>query len=136
MDLLLRIARSKPGRLIIGWIFAHMSFVIPVKRLRENKKLLAFRHPVPSYPVHILMVPKKNIGSLVELKEEDDEFIMEVFRITRSLVEELDLADTGYRLILNGGKYQDVPQLHFHLISGDPVSHDPNAASPGAKDDA
>jgi histidine triad (HIT) family protein len=136
MDLLLRIARSKPGRLIIGWIFAHMSFVIPVKRLRETTKLLAFHHPLPSYPVHILMVPKKNIGSLVELNEEDDEFIMEVFRIARSLVEELDLADTGYRLMLNGGKYQDIPQLHFHLISGDPVSQDTITASPGAKDDA
>ncbi len=119
MDLIVKIARSQLGRLIIGWVFTHMSFVIPVNRLRETKTLLAFHHPVPSYPVHILMVPKKSIPGLSELKEEDNDFLAEVFRTTQSLVGELELAETGYRLILNGGKYQEVPHLHFHLISGE-----------------
>jgi histidine triad (HIT) family protein len=136
MDLFFRIARSKPGRLIIGWIFTHMSFIIPVKRLRETKKLVAFHHPAPIYPVHILLVPKKNIGNLVELEDEDDDYLKEVFQIARSLVVELDLAETGYRLILNGGKYQDIPQLHFHLISGEPYHQDRIAANPNVNDKA
>jgi len=119
MHYLLSLARSWPSRLIIGWIFAHMSFAIPVNRLHDTKTLLAFRHPRPSYPIHILLVPKKAIGSLSDLQPEDGDFLAEVIRVTQELVKDLDLAASGYRLIVNGGEYQDVPQLHFHLIAGD-----------------
>lgn len=113
------IARSFIGRFIIGFIFTHMSFAIPVKRLRETDTLLAFRHPRPSHPVHILFVPKKAIKSLSDIQPEDETFLIEVFRISQELVTELGLTNSGYRLIVNGGKYQDVPQLHFHLVSDD-----------------
>ena len=51
----------------IGWIFTHMSYAIPVKRLRETKTLMVFYHPKPSYPFHVLLVPKKAVASLKEL---------------------------------------------------------------------
>jgi len=122
MQLLFYLARSSFGHLLVGWIFAHMSFAIPVNRLRDTDTLLAFHHPKPSYPVHILLVPKKAIGSLADLQPEDNPFLMEVFSVTQELIEELDLTTSGYRLIVNGGEYQDVPQLHFHLISGNQVT--------------
>jgi len=99
-----------------------MSFVIPVKRLRETRTLMAFHHPQPGYAVHILIVPKRAISSLADLTEADGDFLMELFECVRSLVIELKLDQAGYRLIANGGKYQDIQQLHFHLISGDPLS--------------
>jgi histidine triad (HIT) family protein len=117
VGLIVKIAASQLGGRILAWIFSHMSFILPVKRLRETGNLLAFRHPSPSYPVHILIVPKKKIFDLFELEEEDNNFLVEVFRATQSLVEELGLSESGYRLILNGGKYQEFPHLHFHLIS-------------------
>jgi len=110
--------QTKIGGLLVGWIFAHMSFILPIKRLHETETLLVFKHPKPSYPVHILIVPKKAIGNLADLNEEDNEFLLDVFRIAKSLVEELGINQTGYRLILNGGEFQEVPQLHFHLVSG------------------
>lgn len=113
------IAHSAVGRLFIGWSFAHMSFAIPVNRLYESATTLAFHHPRPGYPIHILLVPKKAIPALADLKEEDSAFLQDVIRAVQFLVEDLELGDKGYRLILNGGQYQDVPQLHFHLISGD-----------------
>jgi histidine triad (HIT) family protein len=112
------ITRSWIGRLFTGWIFSHMSFVIPVYRLRETETLLAFHHPKPSYPVHILLVPKKSIRSLMDLTEFDNNFLIEVFHTAQSLVDELNLTEFGYRLILNGGEYQEIPHLHFHLVSG------------------
>jgi histidine triad (HIT) family protein len=101
-----------------------MSFAIPVNRLHETPTLLAFHHPKPSYAVHILLVPKKAIGSLMDLQPEDRDFLVDVFQITGQLVKELDLTEQGFRLIVNGGEYQDVPQLHFHLISGENKSVD------------
>ncbi len=119
---MLRLARSHLGRYLIGYLFAHMSFALPVKRLRETSTLLAFHHPSPSYPVHILLVPKKAITSLAELNQAGDEFVArflaDLLHCVQELVQELALEQAGYRLVVNGGKYQDVPQLHFHLISG------------------
>lgn len=122
MSLFVLFTRSWIGRLLIGWIFSRMSFAIPVDRLRETQSLLAFFHPRPSYAVHILLVPKKAIGSLEDLSPDDSIFLAEVFRTTQELVKELNLAASGFRLIVNGGEFQDVPQLHFHLISGERVS--------------
>ena len=119
MRFLYALACSSVGSRIIGWIFTYMSFAIPVDRLYESKALLAFHHPRPSYPIHILFVPKKAIRSLSDLRPEDNGFLVEVFGTVQRLVKELDLAASGYRLIVNGGEFQDVPQLHFHLVVGD-----------------
>lgn len=100
---------------LIGWIFAHLSFAIPVKRLRETESLMAIYHPKPSYPFHILLVPKKAVKSLMEIDASDSAFLTDLYSTVQSLVEEFHL--TAYRLIVNGGGYQDFPQLHFHLIS-------------------
>jgi len=116
---MLRLARSPLARYFIGWLFAHMSIALPVQRLRETERLLAFYHPRPSYPVHILLVPKKAIASLGELTAQDRDLLPELIECVQSLVAELGLEEAGYRLIVNGGKYQDVPQLHFHLVSGE-----------------
>ena len=95
-----------------------MSFALPVDRLRETSTLLAFYHPRPSYPLHILLVPKKSIATLAELDPAADaDFLADLYSTAQSLVEQFQLTQSGYRLIVNGGKYQDFPYLHFHLIS-------------------
>ena len=92
-----------------------MSFVIPVKRLRETEMLMAFHHPKPSYAFHVLFLPKKVIPSLKEFDPTDTTFLTDLYSTVQSLVDEFQLP--AYRLILNGGEYQDFPQLHFHLVS-------------------
>lgn len=102
-------------RRFIGWMFTNMSFAIPAKRLRETDTLMAFFHPKPSYPFHVLLVPKKAVVSLKELDCTDTVFLSDLYSTIQSLVDEFQLP--AYRLIVNGGEYQDFPQLHFHLIS-------------------
>jgi histidine triad (HIT) family protein len=100
---------------LIGWMFTHMSFAIPVKRLRETKTLMAFHHPKPSYPFHVLLVPKKAILSLKEFDVTDTGFLTDLYSTVQNLVSDFQLP--AYRLIVNGGEYQDFPQLHFHLVA-------------------
>lgn len=102
-------------RALIGWMFEHMSFAIPVQRLRESDTLIAFHHPKPSYPFHALLVPKKAVTSLADLDPKDAAFLTDLYSTVQSLVEEFKLP--AYRLIVNGGEFQDFPQLHFHLIA-------------------
>ncbi len=95
-----------------------MSFALPLDRLRETSTLLAFTHPRPAYPLHILLVPKKPIATLADLDPTaDSDFLTDLYATVQGLVEQFQLAQGGYRLIVNGGKYQDFPYLHFHLVS-------------------
>jgi histidine triad (HIT) family protein len=110
---------------LLAWVLTHMSFLIPAKRLRETDTLLAFHHPKPSYPFHVILVPKKELHSLTDL-EPDDPFLADLIRTVQSLVAEYQLP--AYRLIVNGGEYQEFPLLHFHLVSAfqtsDPLAPD------------
>jgi histidine triad (HIT) family protein len=115
-----RLARSKFGGRLTSLAFTKMDFLIPVKRLRDTPTLLAFHHPKPAYPLHILIVPKREIASLQDLSPADQGLLFEMFQTAQSLVAEFNLDSAGYRLVINGGKNQDIPLLHFHLISDQP----------------
>ena len=117
--LLFSVAKSRVGTLITGWSFAHLSAFIPVDKLYETEWVVAFRHPKPSYPTHILIVPKRQIQSLLALTEADLPVLGEVVKTTQHLARTLALEEKGFRLIVNGGAYQDVRQIHWHLVSGE-----------------
>jgi histidine triad (HIT) family protein len=117
ITLILRLSRTRPGRAATGWVFAHMSQFLPVDRLAETGTLIAFRHPQPAYPFHVLIVPKKQVASLDALDPADSDFLSDLFTTVQGFVKHFDLGAGGYRLIVNGGKFQDFPQLHFHLVS-------------------
>lgn len=110
------VLRNKWVARFVRWMFSRMSFAIPVRRLRETDTLMAFHHPKPAYPFHVLIVPKKAVASLMEIDSTDAAFLADLYAAVQSLVDEFKLP--AYRLIVNGGEYQDFPQLHFHLISG------------------
>ena len=111
------LARSSLVGWMVSWLFTHMSFVIPVERLHETDTLIAFHHPQPSHPVHILLVPKRKLPSLMAVTAADANFFADLYQTVQKLVTELNLEEIGYSLVVNGGAYQDVPHLHFHLIS-------------------
>jgi histidine triad (HIT) family protein len=118
-SLLFTLARSRLGRSLVGFLFTYMSFALPLNRLRETPTLVAFHHPRPTYPIHILLVPKRPLANLMALTPADQDFLADLVQTVQSLVTEFDLEKDGYRLISNGGRYQDIPHLHFHLVSGE-----------------
>jgi histidine triad (HIT) family protein len=111
------IAKTWLGGLLLHWVFPYFRFLIPGKKLVETDTILAFHHPSPSYPLHIIIVPKASLNSLADLPSDDLAFETALFQAINILVEELDLKSCGYRLIANGGSNQEVNHLHFHLIS-------------------
>lgn len=120
---LFNLLRSPAGRRMFRWLtawgFIYMSFAIPVKRLRETPTVMAFLHPQPAYPLHILLVPKRPVASFITLDSSASDLLTELVQIAQSLIVEFHLEQHGYRLIVNGGPHQDFPHLHIHLISED-----------------
>jgi len=110
-----RLLRTPLLARIFVWMAAHMSFALPVRRLRETATLIAFHHPRPSYPLHIVLLPKRNIPDLNGLAPDDAPFLVDLFQTVQSLLAEFQ--PPAYRLVANGGRYQDFPQLHFHLVA-------------------
>lgn len=119
--LLFSLAKSPVGDLIVGTAFGRLSGLLPVTRVKETDKVIAFWHPKPFWKKHILLVPKKAIKSLTGLKEEDYAYIMEIYRVAKEIVEEFNWVDTGYTILANGGARQEVNQVHFHLCSGEEI---------------
>ena len=100
-----------------GFVFTYMSFILPVQYLYKGETVLAFHHPRPAYPFHVLLVSKQPRRNLMALSPQDSLFLHELMEAVQKLVQEFHLEEKGYRLICNGGPYQDIPHLHFHLIT-------------------
>ena len=94
---------------------------LPIERIAETHTVLAFHHPQPAYAVHILIVPKKTIHDLLSFTDDTMIYARDALLMAQRLIRQLSLDEAGYRLIVNGGEYQDVKQVHFHLISGPPL---------------
>ena len=115
--LLYQFAKTGLGGLILGWVFAYFSFAIPSERLTETDSLIAFHHPSPSYPLHILIVPKGKYKSILDLPPNDPTFLIDLFSVVKNLVQRFNLESKSYRIVVNGGEVQEVNHLHFHLYS-------------------
>jgi len=89
-----------------------------VKKVIETDKVLAYYHTKPSYQSHIVVIPKKHISSLITLDEEDDELLLELLSVVKS-VAKLTVEQYGAcRVITNLGEYQDSKHLHWHVVFG------------------
>ena len=91
---------------------------IDIKKEIETETVLAYHHTKPNWDFHVVLIPKKHVRRLVEL--EDTAVIAELFTIARELVKKYNLHETNYKIITNGGSFQDSQHLHFHLVSGKP----------------
>ncbi len=91
---------------------------IPKEFLYESDFLVAFPDINPSADKHILIVPKQHIPSIENLGSDHGEMLTEVYKVVNKLVLDLNLKEDLYRVVVNGGKAQHVPHLHFHLLGG------------------
>jgi len=113
----LQVARWRPARPLVAFIFKTMLPFMPFERLVENDHWMAFNHPQPDYPLHILILPRKFLASIEDVSAEDLEFHNDFYEIVQALIAEFELNCRGYRLITNGGPNQQIPYWHWHLIS-------------------
>lgn len=93
----------------------------PVQKVTETDLILAFYHTRPFYPLHIVVIPKRHIESLITLDPNEHALILELFGIIRQIASEVVAERGACRVVTNIGDYQDSKHLHFHIISGDMI---------------
>jgi histidine triad (HIT) family protein len=84
----------------------------------ESETLVVFDDINPSARIHILIVPKEHIGGIKDLSNAHGDLLAEIYQVANKLVAEKNLENDLYRVVVNGGKAQHVPHLHFHLLGG------------------
>lgn len=93
---------------------------IPTEKVYETEEILAFKDIHPAAPIHILVVPKKHISMLTDLKPEDEALIGKIYTTINKIAEQEGFKKQGYRVIANCGKDsgQEVMHIHFHVLGG------------------
>lgn len=91
---------------------------IPAQIVLEDDDLLAFHDVDPKAPVHVLIVPKRNIPRLAETTTEDQVLLGKLLLAARAVAEQLDLLSSGFRVVINNGPDagESVPHLHVHVL--------------------
>ena len=93
---------------------------IPADIVYEDDLVLAFRDIVPQAPVHILIIPKKEIATVNDVSAENEQALGRLFTVAARIASDEGIAENGYRLIVNcnedGG--QEVFHLHMHILGG------------------
>lgn len=91
-----------------------------VKKVVETDAVLAYHHTRPYWPVHIVVIPKRHIGSLLDLEGRDDPLLLELMAVVKTVAAQVVAEHGGCRVVTNLGKYQDSQHLHWHVGAGEP----------------
>ena len=93
---------------------------IPAEIVYEDNEIIAFNDINPQAPIHLLIVPKKEIKTLNDLEIDDKEIIGKMFLTAKKLAVKLNIDKTGYRTVFNCNEHggQTVFHIHLHLLGG------------------
>lgn len=92
----------------------------PAEIVVEEEDWLAIKDIHPAAPVHILIIPKKHLEGIGDIKEGDEKLVGQLFVAANKVASMVGLRENGFRLIVNQGEHggQLVPHLHIHLLGG------------------
>jgi histidine triad (HIT) family protein len=93
----------------------------------QDNSVVAFKDVNPRAPVHLLIVPRKHISTLLDLQQEDKPLIGDIFSAANQLARDQGISTGGFRVVVNcgPGAGQTVFHLHFHLLGGRPMAWPP-----------
>jgi len=93
---------------------------IPGDRVYEDDKVIAINDIDPKAPVHILIIPKEHIKSIMEVGKDKKDILFHILKVAAQLASEKGISDKGFRIVNNCGEEggQTVEHIHFHLLGG------------------
>lgn len=93
----------------------------------QDESIVAFRDINPKAPVHILIVPRKHIATLLDLEQGDKKLMGDIFYAAARLAKDKGISEDGFRVVLNcgPGAGQSVYHIHIHLLGGRPLTWPP-----------
>lgn len=93
---------------------------IPAKIVYEDELSLAFHDLNGQAPIHVLVIPKRQIDSLNEASVDDANLLGHLQIVIQKVARMLDIHESGYRVVMNCGRDggQSVGHIHYHVLGG------------------
>jgi histidine triad (HIT) family protein len=93
---------------------------VDVEIVKETESVLAFHHTTPHWPVHVVVVCKQHVPSLLHLEHG---LALEVLDVVKEVAATVESEHGACRVLTNLGSYQDSKHLHIHVSSGTPLNN-------------
>lgn len=93
---------------------------IPAEIVFEDETVIAFKDIKPIASVHIVIIPKKHLASIVDIKEKDIFLMGKLIITAKKIADDLKISEKGYKLLIRVGRGggQEIDHIHLHLLSG------------------
>jgi len=93
---------------------------IPAKIVYQDDQVIAIEDIAPQAPHHLLIIPRKHVPTVLDLKPEDNALIGHVHQVAAQIAQDRGFAAEGFRVVVNcnEGAGQSVWHIHFHLLGG------------------
>ena len=92
---------------------------IPARTTYEDDELIVFHDIHPAAPIHLLIVPRRHVGSLLDVESDDQALLGKMLLLAPRVAREQGAAD-GFRVVVNNGPGggQEIFHLHLHVLGG------------------
>ena len=92
---------------------------IPADIVYEDELCLAFKDINPQAPIHILVIPKKNIVKISDATEHEQDLLGHLLLKAGEIANAQGYGE-AFRLVINNGENagQTVFHLHIHILAG------------------
>ena len=96
---------------------------IPSQKVYEDELVYAFKDINPMAPVHILVIPKAHIPTILDIDDNNSEIVAHIYEVIAKLAKDYKL-EQGFRVVSNCNEFggQTVFHLHFHILGGEKLS--------------
>jgi histidine triad (HIT) family protein len=96
---------------------------VPADIVYQDEQVTAFRDIRPQAPIHVLIVPNKEIPTVNDITVDDEQLIGHMFIVAKQIAAQEGVAENGYRLLINCNRdaNQEIFHLHLHLFAGRPL---------------
>ena len=93
---------------------------IPSKKVYENAEVFAFDDIHPMAPVHVIVIPKKHIPTIMDLTKEDMNSMGSIFTAVQEVARIKGIDEKGFRVVINCNKEggQVIFHMHVHVLGG------------------
>jgi histidine triad (HIT) family protein len=89
--------------------------------VHDSEEVLAYHHTRPFWPIHVVVVPRRHIGSLTTVVPADEPVVRELLTVVQRVAAQVERAEGAAAVLTNLGRYQDSKHLHVHVSSGEPL---------------
>jgi histidine triad (HIT) family protein len=94
------------------------SGAVPVDKLHDDPQVFAIRDIHPQAPVHFMVIPKEHIATAADLEDKHAPLLARMIAVGNDIARREGIAESGYRLVINMGRYLHIFHRHMHVLGG------------------